>query len=399
MKKIDTTYWKEFRIGELFEKLDLRFKKKIFNKTTDVSLVETPEYNLPLVNAKHFNNGIMYYGRESDFESAEMTIDIVANGAASTGDVYPQPQRTGVLIDAYLIRPKKKDISIYMLYYLATIIQRCIKEKYSYDDKCVWNKVKNEYILLPAKDDAPDWQYMEDYMRGVEQKTKSAITALKKAKNACLKIDHSYWKEFKIGDLFEKLELPFLKKKFNKAYDVSLDRTEEFSLPLVNAKHSNNGIMYYGRESDFASAEMTIDIVADGAASTGDVYPQPQRTGVLYNAYLVKLKNKTKESKWVLFFLSSVIEKSVKQKYGYDNKCTWDKVSSEYIKLPSTPSGEPDWHYMEMYMRGVEAIVRNKLSLLVPHKPEIALHDAATVNFNNANVTYIDNSKTFNVEK
>ncbi len=30
----------------------------------------------------------MYYGRQSDFESAEMTIDIVKNGAIATGDVF-----------------------------------------------------------------------------------------------------------------------------------------------------------------------------------------------------------------------------------------------------------------------------------------------------------------------
>ena len=160
------------------------------------------------------------------------------------------------------------------------------------------------------------------------------------------KIDTTYWKEFRIGDLFEKLELPFLKKEFNKAFDVSLEKNDEYSLPLVNAKHSNNGIMYYGRPSDFASAEMTIDIVADGAASTGDVYPQPQRTGVLYNAYLIRLRNKDIVSKEILFFLSAVIERSVKQKFGYDNKCTWEKVSAEYIKLP-VKEDTPDWQYME----------------------------------------------------
>ena len=40
--------------------------------------------------------------------------------------------------------------------------------------------------------------------------------------------------------------------------------------------------MYYGRSSDFESAEMTIDIVNDGAVSTGNVYPQPHITGVSY---------------------------------------------------------------------------------------------------------------------
>ena len=108
MAKIDTSDWKAFIIGDLFEKLKLGIKNPNFNKAMDVSEEKTEEYNLPIVNAKHGNNGIMFYGRREDFETAEMTIDIVQNGAVATGDVYAQPQETGVLWDAYLIKPKQE---------------------------------------------------------------------------------------------------------------------------------------------------------------------------------------------------------------------------------------------------------------------------------------------------
>ena len=98
--------WGEFQIGEYFNKLELKFKKPFFDKELDVSKIKTEEFDLPVVNAKDGNNGIMYYGRSSDFESAEMTIDIVNDGAVSTGNVYPQPQKTGVLYNAYLISPR-----------------------------------------------------------------------------------------------------------------------------------------------------------------------------------------------------------------------------------------------------------------------------------------------------
>ena len=133
-------------------------------------------------------------------------------------------------------------------------------------------------------------------------------------------IDIGGWGEFKVGDLFEKLDLKCRKNDFNKAFDVSFEKTTEFNLPLVNAKHDNNGIMYYGRENEWDSAEMTIDIVGDGAASTGDVYAQPQRTGVLYNAYLVKPLWDC-QSEYVLQFMACVIEKCVKSHFGYENKC------------------------------------------------------------------------------
>ena len=50
----------------------------------------------------------MYYGRSSDFSSVDGGIDIVSNGAISTGNVYPQPHKIGVLFDAYIVNLKKK---------------------------------------------------------------------------------------------------------------------------------------------------------------------------------------------------------------------------------------------------------------------------------------------------
>lgn len=164
-----------------------------------------------------------------------------------------------------------------------------------------------------------------------------------------VKIDTSDWKPFVIGDLLEKLQLDIKKPNFNKALDVSEERDEEFNLPLVNAKHGNNGIMYYGRESDFDASEMTIDIVQNGAIATGDVYAQPQKTGVLWDAYLVKPKENI-ESAFTLIFLSTVIEKSIKDKFSYDDKCVWDKAKMLSVALPVTQDGKPDWAYMDKYM-------------------------------------------------
>ncbi|MFP6247835.1 restriction endonuclease subunit S [Helicobacter pylori] len=142
--------WQSFRLGDLFEKLDLKFKKKIFNKQKDISKVQTSEFDLPLVNAKNGDNGIMYYGRSSDFESAEMTIDIVNDGAVSTANVYPQPLKTGVLYNAYLIKPKFTPTRETLLFF-TPCIYKAIKLKFSYENKASWNKVKNELISLPLK--------------------------------------------------------------------------------------------------------------------------------------------------------------------------------------------------------------------------------------------------------
>jgi len=182
MSKIDTSKWESFVVGSLFYKLDLKITKDNFNKAMDVSTEKTKEFSLPLVNAKHFDNGIMYYGRECDFESAEMTLDVVKNGAIATGDVYAQPQKTGVLWDAYLIKPFEDISSERVLLYLATVLEKTIKDKFSYDDKCIWEKVKKLTVMLPVDENhQPDFSYMESYMKNREIAVSASLTKLQSA--------------------------------------------------------------------------------------------------------------------------------------------------------------------------------------------------------------------------
>lgn len=179
MKKLNMAAWQEYRIGDLFEQLELKCRKSNFDKQRDVSTEQSEEFNLPLVNAKHFNNGIMYYGRSSDFDSAEMTLDIVKNGAIATGDVFAQPQRTGVLWDAYLITPKAAHVPRLALFFLAPCLEKAIKDKFGYNDKCIWKKVRLLPVRLPATaSGAPDFAFMETYMKDIEARAKAAVDAL-----------------------------------------------------------------------------------------------------------------------------------------------------------------------------------------------------------------------------
>ena len=162
---------------------------------------------------------------------------------------------------------------------------------------------------------------------------------------------------FKIEEIFEEVEAgyKYKKKDFNKKRDVSLIPTEEYSLPLVNAKFGNNGIMYYGRKSDWNTQKMCIDIIQDGAVSVGTVYAQPESVGVLYNAYLIKPVEEVKSAE-ALLYMAECIEKSIKKQFSYDKKANWESVKECEISLPITKEGNINFHYMEGYIRAVEKL-------------------------------------------
>ena len=247
-----------------------------------------------------------------------------------------------------------------------------LQKKFGYENMCSWKKIKDEQIKLPIKNEEIDFEFMEDFIKELEEiklnqiknylkennlddlnLTKKEKEALEKFKNG--KVE---WGEFRIEDLFEKMNLKRIKKEFDKDNDLSKVKTNEFNVPLVNAKDGDNGIMYYGRNQDFESIEMSIDIVNDGAVSTGNVYPQPKKTGVLYNAYLIKAKFNINEK--LLYFFASSIYKSIKHKFGYENKAGWEKVKNEQIKLPIKDE-KIDFEFMENLISAIQKNIIKKL--------------------------------------
>ena len=178
MRKVDISRWKQFRIGDLFYRVDPKIKKENFDKRQDTSIEKTDEFSLPLVNAKDGDNGIMYYGRPADFEMVELCLDIVQNGAVATGNVYAQINPVGVLWDAYLIKPYAP-LKGYSLLFISAVLQKVLKSRYSYDDKAIWDKVKEDTVLLPVDEhNHPDWEYMEQYMFNIENKVKLSVNYL-----------------------------------------------------------------------------------------------------------------------------------------------------------------------------------------------------------------------------
>lgn len=162
----------KFIIGDLFNKVKLSHKKN-FDKRIDTTTTKSKEFNLPLINAKMGNNGIMYYARREDFDSISKTIDIIQNGAIATGMVYVQPQDTGILWDAYLLQAKfDVDQRCKILFYVATSIRKAIKPIFNRERKATWSRVQKQSILLPVDEDGNiDFKYMIDYITAIEKIT------------------------------------------------------------------------------------------------------------------------------------------------------------------------------------------------------------------------------------
>ncbi|WP_407716403.1 restriction endonuclease subunit S [Campylobacter lanienae] len=329
---------------------------------------------IPLVTAGEQNQGVaefIAYDDELKIYENHLTIDMFCNCFYRNYKFLCD--------DNILVLLPKVDIGNKSLLFMTSAINKD-KTKFGYEKQYRQKSFAEHKIKLPITASGEiDFEFMESFVAELEAERVAELEAYLAAASlkdyeltadelsALSKFENYNWGEFRIGDLFDKLSLKFLKSNFDKSNDISKIQTTEFSLPLVNAKDGDNGIMYYGRECDFESAEMTIDIVNDGAVSTGNVYAQPQKTGVLYNAYLVKPKfeNITKE---ILIYLATATQKSIKLKFSYELKASWERVKNESIKLPITANGEIDFEFMNNFIKAIKKLVIKDVVLYTDNK-------------------------------
>lgn len=375
---VDTSQWGEFKLGDLFEFTGCKQVKSQHN------LIETDKENgIPFVIQSNANNMVKcYVTRESLIDNGETIYDgnTIMLGVMTPVSSYQEREfgaSQSISLRAPFLNPLRG------LFMVATI-QAVIEPKYNYANIPGIQKYKQDVIPLPLKPSADpsnynqddiDWDYMETVMSRVTTRAKERLASLPKPTDKKkTPVDTSAWGDFVVGELFDKCDLKRIKPDFNKHSDLSSTPSEEFNLPLINAKVGNNGIMYYGRSSDWEAETMTLDIVNDGAASTGMVYAQPQATGTLYNAYQIKLKPSVHQNLTVsqLLFLATTTQASIQNKFSYENKAIWNKVKAESIKLPLKPSANPsnytqediDWDYMENFMKTIEEKAHDRLKSL-----------------------------------
>lgn len=345
----------------MFYKLNLRCKKKKFDKKKDISTSKSLEYSLPLVNAKNGDNGVMYYGRFSDWESADYCIDIINDGAVSTGNVYPQPQKTGVLYNAYLIKGIDESFhNEFVIIYIAQALQKSIKLKYGYDNKATWEKVKNNTLTLPSINDLPCTKFMESYIRELEQERIRELDAYLKAtglndykltpeeKNSIEIMSKGglNYKEFKVLDIFSVKNTQSIMKS-----QVGFCSGD---IPYVTAGETNNSIASY------ISAEPSIidkgNCIVIGGKSTVVTYQEQDFVSNDSHNLALYMKETDKKSKYTQMFFVTLLSFKLKQLYNWGNSISNKKIQKDTIHVPVNQNGDIDYQFIELYSKAVEKL-------------------------------------------
>ena len=361
MRKIDTTYWKVFYIEDLFDVVKGRRLKKS----------DHIEGNINYIGATIFNNGITAKIGNDSYLHPAGTITVCYN-CSDIGTAFFQEEPFWATDDVNVLYPKFK-ITSNIAHFICPLVHR-IGMTYTYENKWTAEKMRVSKLYLPSTPDgSPDWKYMEEYMRRIEQRAQTAISAFFASPNKPRKTDTTYWKEFELSTIFDIV----LSKG-----DIQAKRMKEGDIPLVSSGKFNNGICTYIAEGDgkaeiFEGNVITTDMF-------GKSYYQAKPFYAVSHGRVNILIPRFKLSQYIALFLIGILDSSFSSRYSFTGMCSQSQLKQEKILLPATPAGEPDWRYMEMYMRGVEAIAKEKIALLTKKKQEpvqqTSINNYGTVN-------------------
>lgn len=354
MGKIDTSEWKEFLVGDLFE---------AYLSKNDIQPKNFVEGKIPLVSSGKENNGIIAFVEDEKarlWEANTLTIDMFGKVFYQESPYFAVSHgRVNILLP-------KISMTKGCLQFIGCAIEKVASQKYAFNEMCTGTKVLKNNIKLPATPNgAPDWAYMESYMANLETKVAESLTLLQAAKDAeKKKVDTREWGEFRVGELFE--------VKISKSVDKGgLEFAEDGEYDFIGRTPLNNGIQGRLNKLKFeANQEGTYSI-----AQIGMHVCQYRERKWYASQNIFVLTPFAEKSYKANKFIATIITRYLDCAYGEDTYATYPTAKTLphlKIKLPVDKTGQPDWAYMEEYMRKMEERVKVMMG-----KYEMTVNEAA----------------------
>lgn len=343
--------WKEFKIDEIFEKIKTQVLKY---KVKDLPIQKDSCYNLPALTAGILNQGLSCYVPRSNATILRNVISVSANGANS-GVMFYQPDDFTILQDSYAIKPKSFTPTKRQYLYILGALQKTIRGNYNWINKAGWERIKSKTITLPFINGNIAFDYMEHYISELEEERINELAAylkvtglencvLTKPEKLALKsrVGRGNLHKFRIGDLFE-----------GKTGDTDLQQKDVNNRghPFINSGVQNLGIK--GRTDRlariFPKNTITIDF-------WGNAYYRDFEYKLATHNHVFSLSGNLIRNEKVGLYLSATMS-YMPHFFSYNNMGTWNKIKEHYISLPATKTGDPDYEFMETYIRALEKVV------------------------------------------
>lgn len=216
-----------------------------------------------------------------------------------------------------------------------TVIGHSIKKSIiAKDEWCAEAYIDTDYNILT---DELFIKNIKQYLTYVFNRSQTKSISIETNSNKQLSLNLSEWKTFKYTDIF----------KIKKGKRLTKKDQSDGDIPYVSSSALNNGID--NKIGNGSTDENCISFACYG--SIGEVFYQDEKVWVSDNANVFYLKNKKLNPYIAMFIVTLLRLEQFRFSYGMTGKK--ERLESFTIKLPINKKNEPDWEFMENYIKSL----------------------------------------------
>ena len=292
---------------------------------------------VPYISSTAQNNGVaaLIDTPSKKFRSFHSFIGVNNSGSVGAAFYHTYP----AIVSDHVTALMNRKLNQYNAIFITTLISKSLNKKFSFNHEISDNLMRIQKIMLPIdSNDQPDWQFMEDYIS--EKLGGYNVPSLETSGIETISLKDRKWNSFYLNSVVTILGGKRLTKK-----DIKNGKT-----PFIGATDSNNGITAFSSKTNESLDQNTLGVNYNG--SVVDNFYHPYKAIFSDDVKRIHIKNVDFPSAEMYFFLKTVILKQ-KNKYQYGYKFNSKRMNQQKIMLPIDSNNQPDWQFMEDYIKSL----------------------------------------------
>lgn len=330
--KLTDREWRTFRVDSILE----------LEKCKCAKVSSLSEGTTPYVGATNRNNGVLSFVESNPRMITQGNcIAFICDGEGSIGlSVYKYEDFIG---STTVKVGRSKCLNKYIGMFLTSVADK-VRSKYNFGYKRNTEHLAAEILQLPIRTDGtPDWDFMEAYMRQVEDELLSEVRPKLEAQLlehiiSLGALEDREWREFYFSEVFTRIQRG---RRLKKGDHI------EGAIPYVSSTATNNGI------DGFVGNKVRIFSNCISLANSGSVGSAFfQEFEFIASDHVTSLR-KEGIDKYAYLFMLPIISR-LSEKYSFNREINDLRISRERLMLPIQADGTPDWEFMSAFMKSVE---------------------------------------------
>lgn len=333
--------WGEFFIGGSEGIFDVRATKSGIDKNK----LNVMNGDIPYITRSEMDNGINLFITDEQNQKYKKDKGNVITIGLDTQTLFYQKNAffTGQNIQVLSNEKLNRNIAMFII-----PLMKIQMRKFNWGGNgATLTRLNRTKVMLPIDDNNnPNWHFMKEYIKERENKQRSDLKEYYKNRLLDMVICPEVlkdveWGEFKVKDLFD---VKSVKGK-------SIGNYNKGSIPYVTTSAVNNGVADFIDTSADASLKNCLSVDPIGGKVFYHEYEFVGRGGA---GSAINLLYSDRLNREIGKFICSAMEKTSLGKASYAVALNGDRLRNAKLLLPIDKNGNPNWAYMENFIKNIE---------------------------------------------